>query len=64
MGELLLSIEIFASGDLQEIPHTETVSFNRDQVSALLGRMLSAFNSDNLDNIMPVLIELNKILPS
>ena len=60
----LMSVAFFASGDIQGSPHAETGSHDHEQVSALLGQVFKAFNSDNPDYVMPVLIEMSKALPS
>ena len=58
----LASITRYSSHDVA----TDTLASNtldREKVAALLARMLKAFDSDNPDEIDPVRVELDKLLP-
>ena len=59
----LKSIENFAPSDPETATHSENGKFDSDKVSTLLAQLLSAFNSDDPDYVMPVLTELSRSLP-
>lgn len=57
----LESIQLYNQSSLTEAQQT-LISVDKQQINALLSLLLNALNTDNPDNIEPVLIELGKFL--
>ena len=60
----LQSIAQYTATDGLDTDTAPSETFKLEQVNPLLNRLLSSFNSDNPDEIEPVLIELGKVVPS